>query len=205
MSHASLPARLERGSCTRCRDCWSRRSASIRRHGQDSRALVWAKWCVLLKDWFGCGGNQVATQARLRELISKVRGAARIVHSLGGGTIPGIKLTDCIGVLMVVCRSGGPRFTVGQLSFVNCFAEVQSDATADQCWGKNDGAKKAERRFSSRFAYLRAGHGQTGSAASKVFAWHASHNSSLGGISLHMVIVGGGFVVADLIRIYTSG
>ena len=109
MSHASLPARLERGSCTRCRDCWSRRSASIRRHGQDSRALVWAKWCVLLKDWFGCGGNQVATQARLRELISKVRGAARIVHSLGGGTIPGIKLTDCIGVLMVVCRSG--RFT----------------------------------------------------------------------------------------------
>ena len=39
----------------------------------------------------------------------------------------------------------------------------------------------------------------------KVFAWHASHNSSLGGISLHMVIVGGGFVVADLIRIYTGG
>ena len=47
--------------------------------------------------------------------------------------------------------------------------------------------------------------GRPGSAASKVFAWHASHNSSLGGISLYMVIVGGGFVVADLIRIYTGG
>lgn len=160
---------------------------------------------MFLKDWFGGGGNQVSTQARLRELMSKVRGAAQIVHSLGGGTIPGTKLTDCIGVLMVVCRSGGPRFTVGEPSFVNCFVEVQSDATADQCWGKNDGAKQAERRFSSRFVFLGVGHGQTGSAASKVFAWHASHNSSLGGISLHMVIVGGGFVVADLIRIYTGG
>ena len=147
MSHASLPARLERGSCTRCRDCWSRRYASIRRHGQDSRALVWVKRCVLLKDWFGGGGNQVFTQARLRELMLKERGSAQISHSLGGGTIPGIKLTDCISVLMVVCRFGGPRFTVGQPSFVNCFAEVHSDATADQSWGRTKEQRKPKGGF----------------------------------------------------------
>ena len=98
-------------------------------------------------DWFGSSGNQVSTQARLRELMLKVRGAAQIVHSLGGGTIPGIKLTDCIGVLMVVCRSGGPRFTVGQPSFVNCFAEVQSDATADHSWGRTKEQSKPKGGF----------------------------------------------------------
>jgi hypothetical protein len=147
VSHASLPARLERGSSTQCRDCWSRRSASIRWYGQDCRALVWAKRCVFLKDWFGGGGNQVSTQARLRDLMSKVRGAALIVHSLGGGTIPGIRLTDCIGVLIVVCRSGGPRFTVGEPSFDNCFAEVQSDATADQSWGRTKEQRKPKGGF----------------------------------------------------------
>ena len=66
--------------------------------------------------------------------------------------------------------------------------------------GKTMEQSKPKGGFQS-FVFLGVGHGQTGSAASKVCV-ACSHNSSLGGIS---PVVGGGFVVADLIRSYTGG